>query len=148
MGVRRPAPPAHHLDQSRRGRVAVLFRFWADKQGVSATPRPSNIILSGGTDSLEDLIATTERGVLVTRTWYIRTVDSQTLLYTGLTRDGTFWIEGGVVRHAIRNFRFNESPIAMLNNVEALGRSVRTGRHMIPPMRVSNFTFSSLSDAI
>ncbi len=142
--------PLRPITWINRGVVESLFysRFWADKQGVSATPRPSNIILSGGTDSLEDLIATTERGVLVTRTWYIRTVDSQTLLYTGLTRDGTFWIEGGVVRHAIRNFRFNESPIAMLNNVEALGRPVRTGRHMIPPMRVSNFTFSSLSDAI
>ena len=142
--------PLRPITWINRGVVESLFysRFWADKQGVSATPRPSNIILSGGTDTLEDLIATTERGVLVTRTWYIRTVDSQTLLYTGLTRDGTFWIEDGVVRHAIKNFRFNESPIAMLNNVEALGRPVRTGRDLIPPMRVRNFTFSSLSDAI
>jgi len=142
--------PLRPITWINRGVVESLFysRFWADKQGVSATPRPSNIILSGGTDSLEDLIAATERGVLVTRTWYIRTVDSQTLLYTGLTRDGTFWIEDGVVRHAIKNFRFNESPIAMLNNVEALGRPVRTGRNLIPPMRVRNFTFSSLSDAI
>ncbi len=88
------------------------------------------------------------RGVLVTRTWYIRSVDPQTLLYTGLTRDGTFWVEEGEIRHAIKNFRFNESPIAMLNNVDALGRSVRTGGNLIPPMRVRNFTFSSLSDAV
>jgi len=143
----RPLRPVRWI---HRGVVEALFysRYWAAKQGVDATPPPSNIILAGGTDSVDDLIATTERGVLVTRTWYIRTVDSQTLLYTGLTRDGTFWVEGGAVRHAIKNFRFNESPIAMLNNVDALGRPTRVGRHLIPPMRIRNFTFSSLSDAV
>jgi predicted Zn-dependent protease len=143
----RPLEPVSWID---RGVVTSLFysRFWAQQHGVEATARPSNIIMSGGTASLEDLIRGTERGVLVTRTWYIRTVDPQTLLYTGLTRDGTFWVEDGEIRHAIKNFRFNESPVAMLNNVDALSRSVQTGGNLIPPMRVRNFTFSSLSDAI
>ena len=143
----RPLEPVTWIDH---GVVTSLSysRFWARKQGVEATPPPSNIIMPGGTVSLEDLIRSTDRGVLVTRTGYIRTVNPQTLLYTGLTRDGTFWVEEGEIRHAIKNFRFNESPIAMLNNVDALGRSVRTGGNLIPPMRVRNFTFSSLSDAV
>ena len=143
----RPLTPVTWID---RGVVTSLFysRFWAQQQGVAATAPPSNIIMSGGSASLEDLIRGTERGVLVTRTWYIRTVDPQTLLYTGLTRDGTFWVEDGEIRHAIKNFRFNESPVAMLNSVDALGRPVRTGGNLIPPMRVRNFTFSSLSDAV
>ena len=86
--------------------------------------------------------------MLVTRTWYIRTVDPQTLLYTGLTRDGTFFIENGSIKHAVKNFRFNESPIIMLNNLEALGRPERVGNSLIPPMRIRDFTFTSLSDAV
>ena len=80
--------------------------------------------MAGGNASLEELISDTARGVLVTRFWYIRFVDPQTLLLTGLTRDGTFYIENGQIKHAVKNFRFNESPIIMLNNVDALGRPV------------------------
>lgn len=72
----------------------------------------------------------------------------ETLLYTGLTRDGTFYIEDGQVRHAVKNFRFNESPVIMLNNVDALGRPERIRGNLIPPMRIRDFTFTSLSDAI
>ena len=86
--------------------------------------------------------------VLVTRTWYIRTVDPQTLLYTGLTRDGTFFIENGSIKHAVKNFRFNESPVIMLNNLDELGRPERSRGYMIPPMRIRDFTFTSLSDAV
>ena len=77
--------------------------------------------MSGGTATLDELIASTDRGVLVTRFWYLRPVDPRTILYTGLTRDGTFLIERGKITKAIKNFRFNESPIFMLNNLDATG---------------------------
>jgi predicted Zn-dependent protease len=129
-------------------------RYWAQHKGVKPVPGPSNIIMEGGTASLEELIKSTERGILVSRLWYIRMVDPQTLLLTGLTRDGTFYIENGVIKHPIKNFRFNESPVIMLNNVEALGKPERTisvesyRSYLIPPMKLRDFTFTSLSDAV
>lgn len=123
-------------------------RYWADQKGVAPVPFPSNGIMMGGDASLEDLIKDTRRGILVTRLWYIRSVDPQTLLYTGLTRDGTFYIENGKIKHPVKNFRFNESPIIMLNNLEALGQQVRIDGNLIPYMKVRDFTFTSLSDAI
>ena len=133
-----------------KGVVRNMFysRYWAQEKGVAPTPGPGNGIMEGGDASLEDLIRSTRRGILVTRTWYIRTVDPQTLLYTGLTRDGTYFIEGGEVAYAVKNFRFNESPVIMLNNLEVLGRPVRINGNLIPPMKVRDFTFSSLSDAV
>lgn len=132
--------------------------YWANKTGVDYKPTaytgsglfggPSQIIMAGGQDSLDDMIKDTRRGILVTRLWYIRALDPQTLLYTGLTRDGTFYIENGKIKHPIKNFRFNESPIIMLNNIEALGKPVRINGSMIPPMKIRDFTFSSLSDAV
>jgi predicted Zn-dependent protease len=108
-----------------------------------------------GTDaSLEDLIKGTDKGILVTKLWYIRSVDPQTVLQTGLTRDGTFYIENGQIKFPVKNFRFNESPVIMLNNLDALGKPERTvstesGMNaLIPPMRIRDFTFSSLSDAV
>jgi predicted Zn-dependent protease len=123
-------------------------RFWAQKKGVKAIPGAGRIIMEGGNASLEDLIKSTEKGILVTRFWYIRSVDPQTLLLTGLTRDGTFYIENGKIMFPIKNFRFNESPIIMLNNVEALGKAERNGNMIVPPMKIRDFTFSSLSDAV
>lgn len=123
-------------------------RFWAQKQGVKDLPPPSGFIMEGGNESLADLIKGTKKGILVTRFWYIRAVDPQTLLYTGLTRDGTFYIEDGKIKHPIKNFRFNESPVIMLNNVEAMGKPVRVNGSMIPPLKIRDFTFSSLSDAV
>jgi predicted Zn-dependent protease len=132
----------------------VYSRYWAQKKGVKPTPNPNGYIMMGGTASLDDMIKGTEKGILVTRMWYIREVDPQTLLYTGLTRDGTFYIENGEIKFPVKNFRFNESPIIMLNNLEALGKPVRTvsgeggGTAMIPPMKIRDFTFTSLSDAV
>lgn len=123
-------------------------RYWAKEKGVDPVPFPNNGIMEGGSASLEDMIKDTKRGVLVTRLWYIRTVDPQTLLYTGLTRDGTFYIENGRIKHPIKNFRFNESPIIMLNNLEELGQQVRINGNLIPYMKVRDFTFTSLSDAV
>ncbi len=138
------------------GKVANLeySRFWAQKQGVTPVGSAGNIIMLGGTKSTADLVRETERGILVTRTWYIRMVDPQTVLLTGLTRDGTFYIENGQIRYPLKNFRFNESPVIMLNNIDELGRPVRTGSDesgaviMIPPMKLRDFTFTSLSDAV
>jgi predicted Zn-dependent protease len=123
-------------------------RYWAKEKGVEAVPFPQNGIMEGGSASLEDMIKDTKKGVLVTRLWYIRSVDPQTLLYTGLTRDGTFYIENGKIKHPIKNFRFNESPIIMLNNLETLGQQVRINGNLIPYMKVRDFTFTSLSDAV
>jgi predicted Zn-dependent protease len=123
-------------------------RYWAEKKGVKAIPPPANFIMAGGTESLADMIKSTEKGILVTRFWYIRAVDPQTLLYTGLTRDGTFYIENGQIKFPVKNFRFNESPIIMLNNLEALGKPVRLGGNLIPPLKIRDFTFTSLSDAV
>jgi len=100
------------------------------------------------------MIKDTKKGILVTRTWYIRLVDPQTVLLTGLTRDGTFYIENGEIKYPIKNFRFNESPAIMLNNIEELGKPMRVSDDespfvmMIPPMKLRDFTFTSLSDAV
>ncbi|WP_421806202.1 TldD/PmbA family protein [Flagellimonas sp.] len=123
-------------------------RYWAEQKGVEPVPFPSNAIMEGGDESLEDMIKGTKKGILVTRFWYIRSVDPQTLLYTGLTRDGTFYIENGQIKFPVKNFRFNESPIIMLNNLESLGQQVRVNGNLIPYMKIRDFTFTSLSDAV
>ena len=129
-------------------------RYWAEKKGVKAVPPPDAAIMDGGTKSLDELIKGTKKGVLVTKLWYIRSVDPQTLLLTGLTRDGTFYIENGEIKYPIKNFRFNESPIIMLNNIEELGRQERTvstesnQNYLLPAIKARDFTFSSLSDAV
>ena len=144
-------------------------RFWAQKQGVTPTRSGGgggfgggggggrSLRMLGGTTSTADMIKGTERGILVTRFWYIRATDPRTISYTGLTRDGTFLIENGKITHPVKNFRFNESPIFFLNNLEALGPVVRInasealgagGATYMPALKVKDFTFSSLSDAV
>jgi predicted Zn-dependent protease len=132
-------------------------RYWAQKKGVSPTASGGSLRMSGGTSSIEEMIASTQRGLLVTRFWYLRPVDQRTILYTGLTRDGTFLIEGGKITRAVKNLRFNDSPVFMLNNVEALGTPVRVSASedggpgqavMVPPLKVRDFNFTSLSDAV
>jgi predicted Zn-dependent protease len=134
-------------------------RYWAQKTGHQPTAGGfgAGLRMSGGDASLEELIAGTQRGLLVTRFWYIRPVDPRTILYTGLTRDGTFLIENGKITRAVKNLRFNESPIFMLNNLEAMGRPVRVSASedgspgpaiVVPAIRVRDFNFTSLSDAV
>ncbi|MEO7998739.1 MAG: metallopeptidase TldD-related protein, partial [Gemmatimonadaceae bacterium] len=100
------------------------------------------------------MIASTTRGVIVTRLFYLRPVDAKTLVYTGLTRDGTFLIENGKIARAIKNFRFNDSPLFMLNNLEGIGTSMRTAGGdggpgiAMPAIKVRDFNFTSLSDAV
>jgi predicted Zn-dependent protease len=147
IGDGRPTARTMWID---KGVVSNLYysRYWAEKQKKPAIPFPTNMIMAGGSSSTAEMIKEVQRGILVTRFWYIRFVDPQTLLLTGLTRDGTFLIENGAVKHAIKNMRFNESPIIMLNNIEALGQPIRIQGSMVPPMRVRDFTFTSLSDAV
>jgi predicted Zn-dependent protease len=138
------------------GVLKQLFysRFWAQKQGKTATGGPSSIKMVGGTTSIDDMIKSTQRGILVTRLWYLRPVDPRTILFTGLTRDGTFLIENGKISKSIKNFRFNESPLFLLNNLEAMGPAVRIGGTeqggpiVMPPIKAKDFNFTSLSDAV
>ncbi len=136
-------------------------RYWAQKTGKTPTGGGGfgggGYFMQGGNTSLEEMIRSTERGLLVTRLWYIRGVDPRTILYTGLTRDGTFLIENGRVTHAVKNLRWNESPIFMLNNIELMGAPVRVSPSessglsasvIVPPLKVRDFTFTSLSDAV
>ncbi len=132
-------------------------RFWAKQKDARPSGQPGNLIMVGGDASTDELVKQTRRGVLVSRTWYIRLVDPQTMLLTGLTRDGTFYIENGEIKYPVKNFRFNESPVIMLNNIEALGKAERLsgagggggGLVMkIPAMKIRDFTFTSLSDAV
>lgn len=139
-----------------KGKIAYLdySRYWAKEKKVDAPGTVGNLIMVGGDKSTMDLVKQTRKGILVTRTWYIRMVDPQTMLLTGLTRDGTFYVENGKIKHPVKNFRFNESPAIMLNNIEEIGKPVRVGDDespfvmMIPPMIIKDFTFTSLSDAV
>jgi predicted Zn-dependent protease len=130
-------------------------RFWAQQKGREPVSRPRGFVMAGGSTSIDDMIRATKYGVLVTRLWYIRTVDPQTLLLTGLTRDGNFLIEDGHIVGPTLNFRFNESPVAVLANVLAVGPSERTqpgefenAVASAPPLLVKDFSFSSQSEAI
>jgi predicted Zn-dependent protease len=148
--------PRERTDVIKNGRIVSLgySRFWAHKQNAKPTAAHGNMIMAGGSRSLEELIASTKKGILVTRTWYIRLVDPQSLLLTGLTRDGTFYVENGKIKYPVKNFRFNDSPVSMLNNVDELGKpQVIAGdevnfQMVIPPMRIRDFNFTSLSDAV
>jgi predicted Zn-dependent protease len=132
-------------------------RYWAQKKGVSPTASGGSLRMSGGSTTMEEMIASTPRGLLVTRFWYLRPVDQRTILYTGLTRDGTFLIENGKITRAVKNLRFNDSPVFMLNNLEALGLPTRVSASedggpgqaiVVPPIKVRDFNFTSLSDAV
>ena len=133
-------------------------RYWAQRQNAMTTGANfggggggggGSLKMVGGTKSVDELVAGTQRGILVTRFWYIRFLDQRTVLVTGLTRDGTFLIENGKVTRPLKNFRFNESPLFMLNKIDELGRAERTDAGMVvPALRVKDFTFTSLSDAV
>ena len=130
-------------------------RYWAQKSKLAPVPSPTSLTMTGGTTSAADMIKQVKRGLLITRFWYIREVDPQTVLLTGLTRDGVFLIEDGAITKPACNFRFNESPAAMLNKVIAMGPTVRAyGEESIgiptavPTLLVDEFTLSSVSDAV
>jgi len=127
-------------------------RFWAERSGAEALPLPNSLQLEGSDLDLLSLVRDVDRGVLVTRFWYNRLLDRKAALATGLTRDGTFLVEQGKITTAVKNFRYNDSPVTLLKNVVALGRPQRVAvgaRVMVvPPMVVRDFNFASGSDAI
>ncbi|MDQ2749284.1 MAG: metallopeptidase TldD-related protein [Actinomycetota bacterium] len=142
------------------GRLANLVRTraWASKTDSQPRPFVGNLILqsAAGTKSIEQMVADTERGLLLTCMWYIREVDPQTLLLTGLTRDGVYLIENGAVTGAVNNFRYNESPIDLLGRISEVGATVPTmsrewsdyfRRTAMPAVRVPDFNMSTVSQA-
>jgi predicted Zn-dependent protease len=133
-------------------------RYSAALAGLPATPVTGNLSFSlpGASVTMPDMIASTKRGLLLTCLWYIREVDPQTLLLTGLTRDGVYLVENGEVTGAVNNFRFNESPVGMLGRLAEAGVTERTlprewgdyfNRAQMPPLRVEGFNMSSVSQA-
>lgn len=136
----------------------VYNRFWARRQARDATPGPVNTIIeaSGPTASVEEMIKSTKRGLLISRFWYIRSIDPRTSSLTGLTRDGVWYIEDGRIKHAARNLRFNQSLIRMLapGNVEMVGPAERVSSSegqnaaLLPALKLKSFTFTSQSEAV
>ena len=152
-----PSPRASWVSS---GTLSALHssRYSAGSAGVAVAPSVDNLIMSapGASASLESMIASTKRGLLLTCLWYIREVDPQTLLLTGLTRDGVYLVEEGEVVGAVNNFRFNESPVGMLSRLLEVGATSRTlprewgdyfNRAAMPPLRVDGFNMSSVSQA-
>ncbi|MBI4231269.1 MAG: TldD/PmbA family protein [Planctomycetes bacterium] len=134
-----------------RGTLSNLCtsRYWARKQKTEWTGAPTNLLMAEGNTTLDQMIRGMDRGLLVTRFWYIRHVDPMTLTLTGMTRDGLFWVEKGKIAHGVKNFRFNESPLGMLERTVQVGRAVRTGEYMpsfVPPVRVEGFNFASATE--
>jgi predicted Zn-dependent protease len=151
--------PVHPETWVENGVLRALSygRFWADRQGVEPKPTPSNLIMSGGDATVEEMIASIQRGVLITRFWYIRGLNPRTISYTGLTRDGTFLVENGQISRPVNNFRFNQSMVSLLQNVEMLGRPTRVAAGenssvsapiVVPALKVRRFNLASVSDAI
>lgn len=143
--------PADKMTWVEKGVVknVAYNRYWAMKKGVPPSPSPNQgLVIEGEDHSVEDLIKATDRGLLVTRFWYIRFVNPQTVQLTGLTRDGIFMIENGKLAYPVMNFRWNESPLNVLKNVEMLSRSKPIGGAILPAMKVRDFNFTSLSDAV
>ncbi|GAA3386813.1 metallopeptidase TldD-related protein [Cryptosporangium minutisporangium] len=152
--------PLGPTDWIRDGKLSALLqtRRSAELTGLPVTPMVGNLIMEvdGATGSVEDLVAGVDRGLLLTCLWYIREVDPQTLLLTGLTRDGVYLVEGGEVVGAVNNFRFNESPIGLLSRITSASGTVPAfsrewgdyfHRTAMPALRVPDFNMSSVSPA-
>ncbi|MFB0517866.1 MAG: TldD/PmbA family protein, partial [Acidobacteriota bacterium] len=141
--------PAEDITWVDKGVVNNLIysRYWAARKGKEPV-FASNFLLEGGDHTLEELIKDTEKGILVSSFWYIRMVDPNNLLCTGLTRDGTFWVENGKIQYPINNFRFNESPVVLLNNIEKMTKPQKVGFGIMPGVKAHNFTLSSVSEAV
>jgi predicted Zn-dependent protease len=146
------------VDWIREGVINALAypRATAARFGVPVAVGADNLVMTGGSVDLADMIAATERGLLLTTLWYIREVDPTTLLLTGLTRDGVYLVEDGEVTGAVNNFRFNESPLDLLRRATEAGVSEQTlprewgdwaTRAAMPSLRIPDFHMSSVSQA-
>jgi predicted Zn-dependent protease len=146
--------PASRLSLVKSGVLENLeySRFWAQERKKEPTPGPVNYIMESSQPptSIDDMIKGMDRGLLISRFWYVRLVDPRTIGLTGLTRDGLWWVEKGRISHPVRNLRFNQSVLAMLApwNVEAIGAPRRRSPLMVPALKLGAFTFTSISDAI
>ena len=146
--------PASRLSLIKSGVLEnlVYSRFWAQEKKQTPTPGPVNYILesSQAPTSLDDMIQGMARGLVISRFWYVRQIDPRTIMLTGLTRDGLWWVEKGRIQYPVRNLRFNQSVLAMLApwNVEAIGAPERRSPVMVPALKLSGFAFTSISDAI
>ncbi|MES5822624.1 metallopeptidase TldD-related protein [Streptomyces sp. RG80] len=152
--------PLTATEWMRAGELSSLLtsRHSAGLTGLPVAPGIDNLILDGGEDrSLEEMVANTERGLLLTCLWYIREVDPATLLLTGLTRDGVYLVENGEVTGEVNNFRFNESPVDLLGRATEAGRTEKTlprewsdwfTRAAMPALRVPDFNMSSVSRGV
>jgi len=150
--------PAEKTAWVEKGVVKTMpmDRYWAQKTQRKPVPFPSNVIMEGGTSTLDELIASTDRGLLITHFWYIRFLQPDTVQLTGLTRDGLFYIEKGKVQYPVMNFRFNQSVVEMLRNVEGMTAAVPVGNpqgdfgglNLLPTIKVRDFNMASLSDAV
>jgi len=152
-----PLSPTTWIDEGRLNAL-IQTRYTAAMTGLTVTPAIDNLIFeqAGATATVDDMVAATERGLLVTCLWYIRAVDPQNLLMTGLTRDGVYLVEGGEVVGAVNNFRFNESPVDMLARMTEVGVTTRClcrewndyfSRTAMPAVRVADFNMSTVSQA-
>ncbi len=139
-----------HLDIVKDGIPQTLSysRYWAKEQNKEPTGSMYPMVMTGSDKTVADLIASTERGIFVSRAWYVRYVNPRTLEVTGMTRDGTFLIENGKISYPIKNLRFNQCLPEMLENVVALSQVKRCGGSIIPGCKVENFHFSSITDSI
>jgi predicted Zn-dependent protease len=123
-------------------------RYWAAKTKTDPIPFSASLVMNGSSQPVEALIAQTERGLLVTRFWYIRLVNPQNATVTGLTRDGVWLIENGKIAYPVNNFRFNDSPINLLKNLEATSVAIPAGGVVVPAIKAHDFLFTSRSDAV
>ncbi|HKP85007.1 MAG TPA: TldD/PmbA family protein [Blastocatellia bacterium] len=127
-------------------------RYWAEQKKVEPTPQPVYLSMEGGRATVEEMIRSTERGLLITHFWYVVFTDPQTVSYTGITRDGLFLIEKGKITQPCVNMRFNDSAISIFNNITMLGNPEPQGGgfgnppgiNLVPPMKVENFNFRSI----
>ena len=142
--------PNEPLDIIKDGIPQTLSysRYWAKEQNCEPTGAMYPIVMTGSDRKVADLIASTDKGILVTRAWYVRYVNPRTLEVTGMTRDGTFLIENGKISHPIKNLRFNQCLPEMLDNVVEVSEAKRCGSSVIPGCKVRNFRFSSITDSI
>jgi predicted Zn-dependent protease len=147
--------PLKKVTWVERGVLRALScgRYWAAKSGGEFVSGGRSLFLGGEQGTVGELVARVERGILVSRLWYIRMLEPRSILLTGLTRDGTFLVEGGRITGAVKNLRFNESPVTLLKRVRHLGAAVRAGMSdgapvVVPPLVVDGFRFESSSDAV
>jgi predicted Zn-dependent protease len=141
--------------------VKNLFydRYWAKKQNKAFTPTgpQQSLVMDGGDATIDQMVKSTKRGLLITFFWYIRPVEQMTLLNTGMTRDGMFLIENGEIAGPVQNFRWNDGPARAFNNISMLGRAVPMhigeaydfpGTALVPAMKIEDFRMTSISPAV